>query len=160
MPEVAVYLVEKRLAAFCFNSHPLPDIIVFFPADHGQRLDGPFKEFDRVTTLQLFKCLYIPLLWLSRVESRIMLNRHGLWVRPYSLNTVSSGFQPLERKHAWRIFSPTALAHRLLEPLTQRVLAFFELLDFLLQVVADALDARQRSFARQRGLRPVVAVRL
>jgi hypothetical protein len=29
-----------------------------------------------------------------------------------------------------------------LEPLTKRVLALFELLDFLLQVVADALDAR------------------
>ena len=45
-----------------------------------------------------------------------------------------------------------ASGHRLLEPLTQRVLAFFELLDFLLQVVADALDARQRSFAGQRRL--------
>jgi len=30
-----------------------------------------------------------------------------------------------------------------LEPLTQRILAFFELLDFLLQVVADALDIRE-----------------
>nr|WP_248898212.1 hypothetical protein [Haloplanus sp. XH21] len=45
-------------------------------------------------------------------------------------------------------------------PLPKCVLAFFELLDFLLQVVADALDARQGSFAGQRGLRPVVAVRL
>lgn len=89
MPEVAVYLVEKRLTAFCFNSYSLPDIIDFFPADDGQRLDEPFKESDRVTWLQLFKSLYIPLLWLSRVESRIMPNRHGLWVRPYSVNTVS-----------------------------------------------------------------------
>ena len=53
-----------------------------------------------------------------------------------------------------------ASGHRLLEPLPERVLALFELLDFLLQVVADALDARQRSFAGQRGLRPVVPVRL
>ena len=40
-----------------------------------------------------------------------------------------------------------ASGHRVLEPLTQRVLSLFELLDFLLQVVADALDARQCSFA-------------
>jgi hypothetical protein len=70
MPEVAVYLVKKGLAAFCFNSHPLPDIIVFFPADDGQRLEGPFKEFDRINRLQFFKGLYIPpVVALARRES-------------------------------------------------------------------------------------------
>ena len=53
-----------------------------------------------------------------------------------------------------------ASGHRVLEPLTKRVLTLLKLVDFLLQIVANALDARQRSFAGQRGLRPVVPVRI
>ena len=57
-------------------------MLVLFPANDGQRFDGPFKEFDRITGIQIFEGLYFALLRLSRFESRIMFNRHGLGVRP------------------------------------------------------------------------------
>jgi hypothetical protein len=46
-----------------------------------------------------------------------------------------------------------------LEPFAKRILALLELIDRLLQIVADPFDARQRSFAGQRRLRSVDAVR-
>jgi hypothetical protein len=49
------------------------------------------------------------------------------------------------RNSSARSSIPRSVSHRVPEPLTQRILAFFELLGFLLQVVADAFDARERS---------------
>ena len=52
------------------------------------------------------------------------------------------------------------LTHLLLEPFTKRILALLELVDLLLQVVADAFDARECALAGEGCLRSVVAVRL
>nr|WP_193790537.1 hypothetical protein [Halococcus salifodinae] len=59
-------------------------------------------------------------------------------------------------KVAWPVF---VLAHRLLEPLAQRILELLELVDLLLQIVADALDTHEGPLASQRRLRSIVAVR-
>jgi hypothetical protein len=45
-----------------------------------------------------------------------------------------------------------ASGHRVLEPLTERILTLLELVDLFLQVVADTLDACECPLAGERGL--------
>jgi len=64
------------------------------------------------------------------------------------------------KKQNGRLHHITVLGHRVLEPLAKRILALLELVDFLLEVLADAFDARKGLLASERRLRSIVAVRL